>query len=392
MAIFHISVKTVGRSAGRSATAAAAYRACEVIECERQGITHDYTKKRGLVHSEIIAPSDAPTWASNRAALWNATEAAETRKNSTVAREFEIALPAELNAAQRKTLAQTFTRELVERHGFAADLCIHDDHDRNQNHHAHILCTTRVLTADGFTVKTRELDEKTSGTVDRWRERWAELVNEALERHGHADRVDHRTLSAQGLERAPTQHLGAAAKGYERRTGQPSDKRQRHEHAAAGQRAEALGDKAQITRLNAQIERLTDELAAETSEKPEALTREKTDSDYEKAATEPPKTRFDGFLSDEHRFTAENAADRLKAVLIALASGEYAPSEPMKRFFDAFETVTQDKFMEMLRTPESLKVLVDVVKTAEQERRAQGNRPERAERDTRDRSDNDMSH
>jgi ATP-dependent exoDNAse (exonuclease V) alpha subunit len=392
MAIFHMSVKTVGRSAGRTATAAAAYRACEVIACERQGITHDYTKKRGLVHAEIIAPDDSPPWASNRAALWNAAESAETRKNSTVAREFEIALPAELNAEQRKTLAQAFTRELVERHGFAADLCIHDDHDRNQNHHAHILCTTRVLTADGFTTKTRELDEKTSGTVDRWRERWAELVNEALERHGHADRVDHRTLAAQGVERAPTQHLGAAAKGYERRTGQPSDKRQRQEQAAADQRTTAVGNKAQIMRLNAQIERLTDELAAEKTEQPEQITRDKTDSDHENTATEAPKTRFDGFTGDEHRFTAENTADRLKAVLIALARGEYVPSEPMKRFFDGFERVTGEQFMDIMRSPEAVAELANVVKTAEQEQRAQGYRPQRPEQDTRDRSDNDMSH
>jgi hypothetical protein len=392
MAIFHMSVKTVGRSAGRTATAAAAYRACEFIACERQGITHDYTKKRGLIQAEIIAPNGAPEWASNRAALWNATEAAETRKNSTVAREFEIALPAELNAEQRQALAQAFTRELVEHHGFAADLCIHDDHDRNQNHHAHILCTTRVLTADGFTTKTRELDEKTSGAVERWRERWAELVNEALERHGHADRVDHRTLAAQGVERAPTQHLGAAAKGYERRTGQPSDKRQRQEQAAADQRTTAVGDKAQIMRLNAQIERLTDELAAEKPEQPEQITRDKTDSDHENAATEAPKTRFDGFTGDEHRLTAENTADRLKAVLIALARGEYVPSEPMKRFFDGFERVTGEQFMDIMRSPEAVAELANVVKTAEQEQRAQGYRPQRPEQDTRDRSDHDMSY
>jgi hypothetical protein len=153
-----------------------------------------------------------------------------------------------------------------------------------------------------------------------------------------------------------------------------------------------VGDKAQITRLNAQIERLTDELAAETSEKPEAFTRDKTDSDYEKDAAKARKTRFDGFLNDGHRFTAENAADRLKTVLIALARGEYAPSEPMKRFFDGFEQLTSEQFMEIMRSPEAVKELAGVVKTAEQERRAQGHRPERSERDTRDRNDNEMSH
>jgi ATP-dependent exoDNAse (exonuclease V) alpha subunit len=208
MAIYHMSVKTVGRSAGKSATAAAAYRACEKIECEREGLTHDYTRKGGLVHSEIFAPEDSPTWATNRAALWNAAEASETRKNSTVAREFEIALPAELTKEERTKLAQDFVKELVAKHGFVADLNIHADHDGNDNHHAHILCTTRKMEYNGLTIKTRELDEKTSGTVDYWRERWGTLANTALEKAGHSQRIDHRKLELQGEERPPQIHIG----------------------------------------------------------------------------------------------------------------------------------------------------------------------------------------
>lgn len=208
MAIYHMSVKTVGRSAGKSATAAAAYRACEKIECEREGLTHDYTRKNGLVHSEIFAPDDSPTWATNRAELWNAAEASETRKNSTVAREFELALPAELSEAERTKLAQDFVKELVAKHGFVADLNIHAAHDENDNHHAHILCTTRKMEASGLTVKTRELDEKTSGTVEYWRERWGALANSALEKSGHDQRIDHRSLKAQGIERPPQIHIG----------------------------------------------------------------------------------------------------------------------------------------------------------------------------------------
>ncbi|HAZ60146.1 MAG TPA: conjugal transfer protein TraA, partial [Gammaproteobacteria bacterium] len=98
MASFHLAVKTIGRSAGRSATAAAAYRAGVEITDERTGLVHDYTRKQGVEHSALVVPADAPAWANDRAALWNAAEQAETRKNSTVAREYEIALPAELSA------------------------------------------------------------------------------------------------------------------------------------------------------------------------------------------------------------------------------------------------------------------------------------------------------
>jgi hypothetical protein len=88
MASYHITCKTIGRSAGRSATAAAAYRSAERIRDMRTGEEHDYTRKRGVMHRQIVLPPGAPPWAANREQLWNAAEAAETRKNSTVAREF----------------------------------------------------------------------------------------------------------------------------------------------------------------------------------------------------------------------------------------------------------------------------------------------------------------
>lgn len=227
MAIYHLSVKTISRSAGRSATAAAAYRAGDKITDERTGEIHDYTRKGGIESIDIILPSNAPEWASDRSALWNAAEQAETRKNSTVAREFEIALPDELDAEERRRLAVDFARELVDRHGLAADVAIHapNKHGDEKNHHAHILVSTRRLTADGFTEKTRELDDRKTGEVERWRERFATLQNERLEKNGNAERVDHRSLKAQGIDREPTRHLGPSATGYERRTGEQSRKR-----------------------------------------------------------------------------------------------------------------------------------------------------------------------
>jgi hypothetical protein len=186
MASFHLAVKTIGRSAGRSATAAAAYRAGVEITDERTGLVHDYTRKQGVEHSALVVPADAPAWANDRAALWNAAEQAETRKNSTVAREYEIALPAELSAEARRELALGLAREISERHGVAVDVAIHAPgrEGDQRNHHAHLLTTTRRIGPEGLGEKTRELDQKTSGEVERWRGRWAEMQNVALERAG----------------------------------------------------------------------------------------------------------------------------------------------------------------------------------------------------------------
>lgn len=235
MAIFHLSVKTISRSAGRTATAAAAYRAGVEITDERTGDVHDYRRKSGIESAELVLPAEAPEWASNRNALWNAAEQAETRKNSTVAREFEIALPAELSAGDRQRLARDFAREIVDRHGCVADVCIHapDRGGDNRNHHAHILLTTRRLKASRFTEKTRELDDRKTKEVDRWRERFASLQNERLREAGKLVQVDHRSLEAQGIEREPLKHLGPTATAVERRTGEPSRRRLDFEADAA---------------------------------------------------------------------------------------------------------------------------------------------------------------
>lgn len=178
----------------------------------------------------LVLPKDAPKWASERENLWNEAEGAETRKNSTVAREFEIALPSELNPEQRKQLALQFARELVDTHGFAADVAIHEPGREGdiRNHHAHILVTTRVLESDGFKHKTRELDERTSGVVDHWRSRFAFLQNHFLREAGLEMRVDHRSNLERGINELPSSHLGPSATAIERR-GQRSKKGLKHD-------------------------------------------------------------------------------------------------------------------------------------------------------------------
>ena len=218
MAIYHLSVKTFSRSKGQSATAAVAYRAGAKIHCDHERRDHDYSKKRDVIHSEIFLPPNAPSWATDRQQLWNEVERAEKRKNSTVAREFEVALPNELNKEQRIALVQDFAKQIVARHGCAVDAHLHDDkasYKSEENQHAHIMLSTRRLEPEGFTKKTRELDEKKSGEVVYWREQWAKTANEHLREYGIE--IDHRSLKDQGLEREPTIKMGVAASALERR-------------------------------------------------------------------------------------------------------------------------------------------------------------------------------
>ena len=238
MAIYHLSVKTVGRSSGRSATGAAAYRAGCLIVDERTGQDHNYSRKGGVKSATLILPDIAniPEWALDRSEIWNAAEQSETRKNSTVAREFEIALPAELSTSERQRLALDFAREIVAKHGCFADVSIHAPGGKgdNLNHHAHILISTRRFTQSGFSEKTRELDDQKMGkkNVLLWRERFSVLQNERLQENGFSAQVDHRSLKAQGIDREPTQPLGPSAVGFERRTGEASNLRLRFREEA----------------------------------------------------------------------------------------------------------------------------------------------------------------
>ena len=224
MASYHLSVKSVSRATGRSAPAAAAYRTATLIENQRDGLVHDYTRRGGVEDAFLVVPEGA-AWAQDRSALWNAAEAAEKRKDAKVAREYELALPHELDPAQRRALARGFAQEVVKRFGVAADIAIHAPHPEGdqRNWHAHILTTTRVVTSEGLGAKTRELDViQTSGpTVEALRALWAVQVNRALEHARVVERVDHRSFARQGRDQVAEQHLGPAAAAMER-------------HAAAG--------------------------------------------------------------------------------------------------------------------------------------------------------------
>ncbi len=230
MAIYHLTMKPVSRGQGKSAVAAAAYRSGQKITNERDGLTHDFTRKRGIVHEEIILPEDSKAeWAKDRSQLWNAAEFAEKRKDARVAREFEISLPHEMDDAQRLALARDFSHHIADKYGVAVDLTIHrPDKDMDErNHHAHILVTTRKVGEQGLGEKSDfELENKKLAALGLptsheqlrvLREEWELKANRALAIAGHDIRIDHRSHRDMGLEIEPTQHMGVHATQMERR-------------------------------------------------------------------------------------------------------------------------------------------------------------------------------
>ena len=230
MAIYHLTMKPVSRGQGKSAVAAAAYRSGQKITNERDGITHDFTRKRGIVHEEIILPEGSRAeWAKDRSQLWNAAEFAEKRKDARVAREFEISLPHEMDNAQRLALARDFSHHVADKYGVAVDLTIHrPDKDMDErNHHAHILVTTRKVGEQGLGEKSDfELENKKLAALGLptsheqlrvLREEWELKANRALAIAGYDIRIDHRSHRDMGLEIEPTQHMGVHATQMERR-------------------------------------------------------------------------------------------------------------------------------------------------------------------------------
>lgn len=254
MAIYHCSMKPVARSGGRSAVAAIGYRTASRIMNERDGLAHDFTRKAGVVHTEIVLPEGADAkWALDRSALWNAVEFAEKRKDARLAREFEIALPHELNADQQLVLVRAFARDLADRHGAAVDFAIHVPGGESdiRNIHAHVMMTTRTVGPYGLGEKTLiERENKWLLNHDlptaqmqlrEIRQAWETHANRALMRAGHEIRIDHRSHQERGLEIEPTEHMGVHASEIDRRGGSVS--RTRIDEEAARRNAELIRQK-----------------------------------------------------------------------------------------------------------------------------------------------------
>jgi hypothetical protein len=223
MAIFSMRMQVIGRSAGRSATAAAAYRSGEQLTDERTGQVHDYTGKSDIYGSEILGPENAPARLCDRATLWNEVEQVEKRKDAQLSREVMVALPVELSHEQKESLIREYVQAEFVSQGMIADIGCHDFDSHNP--HAHIMLTMRSVDADGFGKKRRDWNKRAE--IERHRRAWAESVNKALEQAGYDERIDHRSLKEQGIEREPQIHLGAKvlemeARGIQTRVGDES--------------------------------------------------------------------------------------------------------------------------------------------------------------------------
>ena len=241
MAIYHLSIKIISRGKGKSAVAASAYRSGEKIKNEYDGVVHDFTRKGGIAHTEILLPQNAPQEFSDRGTLWNSVEKIEKSKNSQLAREIEIALPKELDREKQIELVREYVKENFVKVGMCADIALHDKNDGNP--HAHILLTMRPLNEDktwgakskkeyvldknGEKVKLKNGNYKTRkiDTVDwneqekaeHWRKVWADMTNKYLEENNIQEKINHRSYQRQGIEQIPTIHLGVSASQMEKK-------------------------------------------------------------------------------------------------------------------------------------------------------------------------------
>ena len=241
MAIYHLCIKIISRGKGKSAVAASAYRSGEKIKNEYDGIVHDFTRKGGIAHTEILLPQNAPQEFSDRGTLWNSVEKIEKSKNSQLAREIEVALPKELDREKQINLVREYVKENFVKVGMCADIAIHDKNDGNP--HCHILLTMRPLNEDttwgakskkeyildenGEKVKLKNCNYKTrkinttdwneQDKAEEWRKSWADITNKYLEENSIQEKVDHRSYQRQGIEQIPTIHLGVSASQMEKK-------------------------------------------------------------------------------------------------------------------------------------------------------------------------------
>ena len=244
MALFHFHVDQIGRSAGRSAVACAAYRSGEKLYSEYYGETSDYTRKGGVMYSEIMLPPHAPRAYADRQTLWNAVEKAERRHDAQLAYSFDIALQNELTFEENLEVARAFLLQYFVGDGMTVDFCVHDpERDGIQNPHFHVMVPIRPLNPDGtwgakqhrvyHLDKNGERIRDEHGnymfdavattdwgkpeTLELWRAQWANMVNAKFEQKGLSCRIDHRSYEDQALDILPTVHEGPVVRQMEQK-------------------------------------------------------------------------------------------------------------------------------------------------------------------------------
>lgn len=246
MALYHFHVTQIKRSEGRTAVASAAYRAGEKLHNLWDGETHDYTKKGGVILTEIILPEHAPKRFSDRSTLWNEVEQIEKHYKAQLAYSFDMALQNEFSLDENIELAREFVQKYFVSDGMICDLAVHQlDKEEGgiPNPHFHVLVPIRPLNDDGTwgakQHRVYHLDEdgnrikKENGqwefdavpttnwgrpeTLDMWREAWADMINAKFEEKGMDCRIDHRSYVDQGLDLIPTVHEGPHVRKMEKK-------------------------------------------------------------------------------------------------------------------------------------------------------------------------------
>ena len=255
MAIFHMSFSNISAGKGRSAIASAAYRSGEKLFDDKEGRNYFYARTV-MPESFILTPQNAPEWASDREQLWNEVEKKDRKSNSRYAKEFNVALPVELNEDEQKELLTKYVQENFVDQGMVADVAIHRDHPDNP--HAHVMLTNRPFNPDGtWGLKSKReniLDENGNKIytgnsrfpksrkvwlvdwdkkekIDQWRHNWAVSVNQVLEQKNTPDRISEKSFADQGIDEVATQHEGINSKRHERKEFNQQVKEQRRAQA-----------------------------------------------------------------------------------------------------------------------------------------------------------------
>lgn len=316
MALYLLRAKHISRGTGALVTRAAAYRSGERIRDERTNKVFDFSSRNDVAYKEVVLPAQLAgradmDWTQNRATLWNAVEHSGLRRNSRLAREWMVSLPAELNMAERNRLARTFASELANQYGSAVDLSVHEPRPGSdaRNHHAHLLMTTREVSPEGIGARTtlelggreRRLRGLGPQKVEYLaiRARWAQLTNDALRSQGLSVRVDHRSLQQQGIDREPVPTIPAHVFYAERRQGP----------TAAGNAIRARYQERVEARRKG-----PEELARVIAEQRQKL-RENAAYDAKGQGLQPGQSRWSSLQpnDDNQRRTAEDAAQAWRA-------------------------------------------------------------------------------
>jgi hypothetical protein len=325
MAIYHLHCDIIGRSGGRSATAAAAYRATTKIEDRTTGEVFDFRKKEKAVYTSILHNGNVPEWAKDRAELWNRVEEKENRKNSQFCRSFDIALMKELPLRTNIELVEKWANENYVKRGLVADIAIHAPHKNadgttNENLHAHILVTTRFLNKYGWAEKDREANDKEF--LKQVRTSWAEIVNREFKLREKSERIDERTLEAQGIDQEPQQHIGAKATAMQRKGKNTERRKYKSEEKTQNQENEIP----QLSEIPVSDEELKNALNADQEflKLQELLRKEKTQNSAEQKDIEELKKWADRIQKMSPKEWQDFTRNFGKSGLVENAYGEYA--------------------------------------------------------------------